>query len=289
MKALSLILLCATLLCMMCAAPAWAQNGALSQSVAPQQTAVPAVAPTTSAAAAVPPAAASAPTQSYDLAADAVIESLNVRYSDVRGTNFPNEFSAIGALAGFGCQMAVREGYIAHGVITAEKAFIPFKGADGQTFYFGSFLNAALLGNEKVHTSVWSLVASGAQQAGAKQLPDVQEIAAYNIKTAGTPAFGVPRLPAKYQPRVLPVEALKKTWPGVRKILTDNQVDPKYWGWTLALAAQKLILQNKSVFDPALAAQTIMEAAMPMSKIDPQMIRQVDDTPPPLRPVPDDN
>ena len=44
--------------------------------------------------------------------------------------------------------------------------------------------------------SIWSLVAGAAAHDGARQLPDVREMFAYQARVLGSDQFGVPRLPA---------------------------------------------------------------------------------------------
>jgi len=208
----------------------------------------------------------------FEKAADAIGNLISVRYRNNHdGINSAAAFNALGALAGFGCQMAIREGFIKPGTMSEDKAFVIFRTTDGQRYFFGDFLNGCLF-QEEGKISVWSLVAGAAQKAGAKQLPDVEEIVAYNAKTLGTRDFGVPRVPEQYRSSEMPIDVLKKDWPTMQKLLTDYQVRPIFWGWTVALAAQHLIEKNKEVFDPGMAAKITMEAALPMSKVDPATI-----------------
>jgi hypothetical protein len=207
----------------------------------------------------------------YEKAANAIKDELTARYRNANGvTSLPDVFNELGALSGFGCQMAIREGFIKPGIVTEDKAFVVVRTKDGGKYFFGDFLNAPLLAEGQI--SVWSLVAGAAQKSGAKELPSVQEIVAYNAKTLGTKDFGVPRIPEQYRSQQLPIDVLKKDWPAMEKLLKDYQVDPKFFGWTFALAAQYLIQNNKDTFDPKMAASIVMEAALPMSKIDPAII-----------------
>jgi hypothetical protein len=48
--------------------------------------------------------------------------------------------------------------------------------------------------------------------------------------------------------------------------------NPSAWPLTIGLAGQFAIRRAKTIIDPALAAKIIMEAAVPMSKIDPARI-----------------
>ena len=203
----------------------------------------------------------------------AILDVFNFRYSDNKGViNYAEVYNALGSLAGFGCQMAIREGLIRTGLVPEKDAFIVYRTKNGEKYFFGALLDAQLFGSEKIKTSVWSLVGGAARQAGAKDLPDIREIAAYDTKTLGTKAFGVPRISPAYKVEKLPLAVLKRNWVPMQKILTDNQVDPKFWGWIFALAAQEEILKSKGAFDPGAATRIVMEAAMPMATIDPALV-----------------
>ena len=100
----------------------------------------------------------------------------------------------------------------------------------------------------------------------------MKDIAAYNAKVLGSPAFGLPRVPERYRSSELPIDIVRRDWPAMQKLLADGKVDPRTWGWTVALAAQYMILESKDRFDPGMAATIVMEAASPMSKIDPASV-----------------
>lgn len=180
--------------------------------------------------------------------------------------------SALGSAAGFGCQMAIREGFVKTGKVPAEKAFVVVKDNAGRTYFFGDLLNQPLLSTQKGQFSVWNIVAGGAQSAGAVNLPDPMDIVKYNAQTLGTKEFGIPRVSKEHQPEELPEESLRATWHDVQSIMVSHHINPLFWGWTPAMAAQKLIIENKDKIDPALAAKIVMESALPMSKIDPEAI-----------------
>lgn len=194
------------------------------------------------------------------------------RYSNIHGNQVESVLSALGASAGFGTQMAIREGFIKPGIVPADQAFVILRARNGERYFYGDFLNHGLFESGKRQITVWSLVGGGAQKAGAKTLPDIVEIVKYNASTLGTNAFGIPRLPKGHQPSELPKAVLSQTWPHVQSILKSQNIDPTVWGWTLAMAAQNVIIQNKNKIDPALAAKIVMESALPMSKVDPVSI-----------------
>jgi hypothetical protein len=211
---------------------------------------------------------------SSEMTAQVLRDRMRERYREPRGgVDSASAYNALGALAGFGCQMSIREGFIKPGVITADKAFVVAKGKDGKTYFFGDFLNAPLLGGGGAQISVWGMVGGAAQAAGAKSLPDVVDIVRSSAASVGTADFGVPRVPKEFHAREFPMDVLKSQWAEVQTLLSDNHVDPRFWGWTIALAAQYLIVEDKSGFDPAMAARIVMEAAVPMSKVDPASIQ----------------
>jgi hypothetical protein len=210
---------------------------------------------------------------SFEKAASAINDFYTSRYRDDKGNvRYADVFNALGSLAGFGCQMAIREGFIKPGLMPENKAFVVVQTRSGQKFFFGDFLNTPLLAEGGGQISVWSLVGAAAQKAGARELPELTEILTHGAKVVGSAEFGVPRVPAQYRSQYLPIDVLKNDWSGMLKTLKDNKVDPRFWGWAFALAAQHLILNNNIIFDAGIAAKIMMETAIPMSKIDPASI-----------------
>jgi hypothetical protein len=209
-------------------------------------------------------------TLNYQTAANRILDILTFRYSDEKGNiSYPELYNALGALAGFGCQEAVNESFVTTGIIKENIAFYIYTPTNRSRYFLSALVDAEMFGNDKVKTSVNSLVSGAAEQAGAKVFPDLKEISAYNFKTMGTPDFGIPRVTKKYKEIETPVGILDRNWVPMRRILDANKVDPKLWGWTFALAAHDIILKHPHAFDPSLAAEIVMESATPMSTIDP--------------------
>lgn len=136
---------------------------------------------------------------------------------------------------------------------------------DGKRHFFGDALNMPLAG---VQYSVWGLVAGQAQQSGCAQLPDVGEIFRHATESLGTKAFGKPRVPAQQQPQALPLDYLKRFWPELHPRGRLFCTDPAHWPILYGFASQEIIDQGKQVIDPCLAAQLVMESAVPTSKQD---------------------
>ncbi|MCB1592094.1 MAG: hypothetical protein KDI90_06540 [Alphaproteobacteria bacterium] len=177
-------------------------------------------------------------------------------------------FSNLGALAGFGCQIAIREALVKKGIMPIQQAFTRIYTEDKETFFYGDHLNEPLLSTEEDRISVYSLVAGPALDLGVEDLPDREEIAGYYASKIGHKEFYEPRLPPEHMPRELPVTGLRH-WGVTNDIQIKHKIEPLFWGWTYAMIAQKLIYEVKDTFSPGLAAKIVMEAAIPMSKMDP--------------------
>lgn len=189
---------------------------------------------------------------------------------DERGIHCETALTVVGALGGYAAQQAIWEGMVKPGLLTKEKAFMVVGTASGEEFYFGESINLALASTGQNIASFWSLVGGGAQSAGAKQLPDIAEIFKHSAETVGTEAFGVPRLPPQYMPKPTPRRALNECWPHVYGML--KATPPGTWAMQLGVVAQRLIVQMKDVVPPEMAARILMEAAVPMSKVDPKTV-----------------
>jgi hypothetical protein len=226
------------------------------------------------AAATAPPPAASAAASAGSSVSDKVIELLIKTYKDDRGVHAETALTAIGALAGYAAQEAIWEGVVLPGKLPRDKAFTVVSAKGGQTYYFGDFLNMILSSTDPQQLSIWKLVAGGAVSAGAASadLPKLDAIFANAAGIVGGTGFGVPRLPADHQPHELPRQALLRLWPQVRVLLLEAELRPLHWPLELGLAAQKLIHLLKGMLDPNLAAKIVMEAAIPMSKLDPTTV-----------------
>jgi len=184
------------------------------------------------------------------------------------GIHIETLLSALGAMAGFGCQIAVREVLVKSGRMPLESAFVIVRGVNGARYFMGDYLNQPLL---QARISVWSLVAGAVHHTGAP-LPDINEIVHRVVASVGSSDFGTLSVPADHQPAEQPIDTLKKQWAICYKVLSELNADPFFTGWYFALAAQMLILKGKTVIDPTLAGQIVMESAVSMAKIDPKSI-----------------
>jgi hypothetical protein len=189
---------------------------------------------------------------------------------DERGVHCETLLTVIGALAGYAAQQALWEGMVKPGKLAIAQAFKVMETPSGATYFFGEALDTILVSMEPKHVSVWKIVAGGVLAAGGEHLPNVNDLLRHSAATAGTSAFGLPRLPDDHLPSILPRAAVERFWPGARLLL--SLADPLQWPLLMANAAQKLMLAMKGSIAPDLAVKIVMEAAVPMSRVDPTTV-----------------
>jgi hypothetical protein len=180
-----------------------------------------------------------------------------------RGVHVESLFCAVGALAGYSCQAAVRANNKAQGVDELSGLSIA-TAQDGREFLFGDPLNKYVAESEM---SVWSIAAGGAQACGCGNVLDVSEIFAHVANTVGTGDFGVPRLPDSHPVHELPQSYLTRLWPEFYPLVVRLCPAPDHWPIAFGLAIQDLLTQTKAALEPCLALQVVMESAIPMSKV----------------------
>ncbi len=188
-----------------------------------------------------------------------------LRHADARCETI---LTAVGALAGFAAQHGIWEAVVKPGKMALQQAFVVVETRSGETYFFGDFLNNILATQKPQYLSVWKIVSSTATAMGATELPDLVPMFKNSAETVGSPMFGVPELPEGHTPSMLPRDLLIRFWPQVLKMLRVGS-DPLTCAVDVATAAEQLMLSMKGEIDPALAARIIMEAAIPMSKVDP--------------------
>ena len=183
--------------------------------------------------------------------------------TDERGAHVESLLCAAGALAGYSCQAALRAKNRAEG--RNELAlFSVAHTSDGQKFFFGDPLNGFLAENE---LSIWRLAAGGAQRCGCSEIPDIGPIFEHVAGSVGHENFGVPRLPPGHPVHELPRTYLERLWPRFAPMVERFCPNPDHRPALLGLAIQELLSQTKTALNPCLALQIVMEAAIPMSKV----------------------
>jgi hypothetical protein len=200
---------------------------------------------------------------------DDLVQMLFAELQDQHGIHAETVLATLGALAGFSVQMALRETLVKPGKMLEDKVFVIVETKTGERFYLGDSSNEGLFGGNPGVYSVYAMVAGGSQKAGAKELPNINDIVGYIAKTLGSDKFGIPRVPAGHMPHASPISLLDKFWNPVRNFMVISVQAPLQWPLVLGLVAQKVIVMGKDSVEPAMAGRLVMETAVAMAKIDP--------------------
>jgi hypothetical protein len=202
---------------------------------------------------------------------DAMLELLLAELATDKGVKIETLLTTLGAAAGFACQMIIREEMIAKGVVSEEDAFVTIDTTDNNTYYSGDLLNEGLAEPKPGNLSVWSLVGGAPNHLG-KEVPDIVDIFRHTSATMGSPEYGRPRVPAGNQPEERAEVLLAKYWNVLRNLQVTYRGSVGTMHLMTAQLAQRVIINNQNVIDPTLAAQVVMEAAVPMSKMSPDRV-----------------
>jgi hypothetical protein len=185
-------------------------------------------------------------------------------------THVPSALNALGACAGFAAQVAVwRELVLPHNRNPGDfLAYATTK--SNETFFVGEAINLFLFSSPPDRMSFLTLAASAL--SGASELPDIAELARHTVQALGSEAFGRPRVPSSVNLVELPRIALMKTWGKTAHILRDCR--PAEWPALLGAAAYNIVTSNRGFLAPPIALRILLEAAVPMSKLNPATVEQ---------------
>jgi hypothetical protein len=179
----------------------------------------------------------------------------------------------IGALAGFAAQMSIRKAMIAEQGLDPDSILVEVVTKNEEKYYFSDVLNWILFENmDAPPYSIWAYVSAAVPEDIRMVLPDIADIVSHAARTIGMRRFGVPRVPPSHAPRKLPRAALDEHWRSVQDELTASRRHPSEWPYDLAVAAQWQMLTSREGLPLHIAATIVMEAAIPMSKVDPNTV-----------------
>jgi hypothetical protein len=180
----------------------------------------------------------------------------------------------IGALSGFAAQISIRKAVIERQQLDPATILVEVVTKNDETYYFSELLNFMLFENmDQPPYSIWAYVSAAVPEDSRRLLPDIPEIVSHAARSIGTRRFGVPRLPREHMPLKFPRTVLEDSWRHVQAEFVVSGRDPAEWPYDLATAAQWQIVTSAAALDPALSARIVMEAAIPMSKVDPRTVR----------------
>jgi hypothetical protein len=202
------------------------------------------------------------------LGALSLVERIKQAIKGPRGVNADYLLSVVGAMAGYTAQETVRELARTHGAPSEQAVFTILQAAGGQKFYFGDPLNRVLF---ELPRSILRLTQEFANAVGIDlgEIPDINELAGHAASTVGYPEFGLIRYPEGHGgPYPAPVTALRHFWPQWREDLEVFCPNPEHWPLLAASAICETISQVQGVMTPTVALRIVLEAAVPMSKVD---------------------
>jgi hypothetical protein len=182
---------------------------------------------------------------------------------DDDGIHAESLLTCVGALAGYACQVSVRQAAALPGANSAKFALTVVHAGDGRTFFEGDALENVLIESP---LSVWSFVRRAVQKLD-EPLPDIEEIARHVSKTVGTRAFGVARVRAEHRARLPAIVYLRQIWPQILPIAQKFCCRPGQLPVVFGIALQRAIEQTEGKLSPTLGARIAMESAVAMSKV----------------------
>lgn len=181
-----------------------------------------------------------------------------------KGIHIGALLTSLSALAGYSCQASLRAQAVARGLPEVTN-FQVVGTNDGKHYFFGDALYHLLVSSEH---SIWALACVAAQEAGASEFPDLDDIFQHTASVLGSKQFGIPRAPAEHQSGETPINFLKVIWPALFPTIKLFCPNPKEWPVLYGLAIQEAIYAGQDVIEPSLAVKIVMESAIPMSKVD---------------------
>lgn len=209
----------------------------------------------------------------HDELTDLIYQTVRSGCKTPMGAHVETFLSSLGSLAGFGCQMALRDGLIKPGLKKEKDLFTTVEGDDGGKYYFGTSLNRLLIEDRN---SVFAIITGGIYRNGYSEYPNVFAISKRVSQNIGGPDFGTINVPQSHQPLLRPITSLRKFWPLLYPQISRHYaslkratLDPLSLGSLFAEVIQLLMVETKNIIPPPLSGQIAFEAAMAMASVDP--------------------
>ncbi|MBC3807268.1 hypothetical protein H8K52_07915 [Undibacterium seohonense] len=194
-----------------------------------------------------------------------IASKLFMAMSTEKGIHLESLLSALGALAGYACQVSVREDFVVRQGRAENDVFILVHSKqNSDTYYFGDLLNRPLA---ESRYSVWSLSSGATQKLGLQELIDLHDIFKHVTATLGTVDFGVPRVADEHKAKEIPLNYVSFLWPQLFPLAQSFCPNPTDWPIIFGVAIQEILFASKDLIAPKLALTIVMESAVPMSKI----------------------
>ncbi len=191
-----------------------------------------------------------------------------------------NAVNALGALAGIFAQQQARALLGNKFMTLSRDDIVEVVASDGRKYYYGNGINAALMEGTREKPSFWNVMAGAGQDPNIGALVDVAEIAKRTAAAIGSPEFGIPRIDARYGLTETPFDAARRYTKPLNERFVQLKMPMDQLMMSFGLAAQAMAGVAAGESDVAVdiplprveAVRLYMEAAIPMSKIDPKRI-----------------
>jgi len=183
-------------------------------------------------------------------------------------TRAPAMLNALGACAGFAAQIAIWRELILPKNRNPGDFLVFVTAPSREVFFFGEAINQFLFSAGPDRLSFLSLAA--ATLSNASELPDIAELLGHVTQSIGSDNFGRPRVPPSIDLPELPRTALARTWGKMAQILKSYR--PAECPALLGATAYTIIDANRTLLAPPLAVKIVLEAAAPMSKLNPKTV-----------------
>lgn len=183
-------------------------------------------------------------------------------------TQVPAILNAVGACAGFAAQIAVWRELVLPKKRNPGDFLVYATTKSHDIFFFGEAINQFLFSTAPDRLSFLSLPAG--TLPNASELPNIGELMGHVTRSIGSDDFGRPRVPPSIDLPELPRTALARTWHKTMQIL--NARPPPEWPALLGAVAYIVIDANRRSLVPAVGVQILLEAAGPMSKVNPATV-----------------
>ncbi len=210
-----------------------------------------------------------APTQASGRIATQLLDWLKAELAAEPEMNHLTVLTVVGALAGYAAQRAIWEGVVQTGGLSPGDVFEVRESDSGEKFYFSAETDKLMGSLDPRYLSIWKII-NNTSKSTAGEHPEVTELLAHCAATIGTPEFGIPRLPDGRHSNILPRDAVNRLWAKARQHLAKTE--PTLWPMNIAVAARSLIVAAQRVVPQPVAVKIVMEAAVPMSRIDPATV-----------------
>lgn len=192
-----------------------------------------------------------------------------------------NAICALGAVAGFCAQIQARAMLASGALSFNENALVELRAKDGGIYYLGEAINACLIQGGPGQPSFWNLMAGIAGDPDIADKIGLADMVQHNARALGTREFGVPRIQPRFGLTITPLEALHQHVGVLMRRFDQEGMPQDQLMLAFGMAAQRFVAfaaaehAQVKVDRPLLRIDCVwlyMEAAIPMSKVDPRSI-----------------